>query len=63
MLCLKAGPGASTTNPDNTGVTVTGVIDNSASDGYIWKYLYTLSTTAGVPADTSSCGVARLSTA
>ena len=46
MLCLKAGPGASTTNPDNTGVTVTGVIDNSASDGYIWKYLYTLSTTA-----------------
>ena len=46
MLCLKAGPGASTTNPDNTGVTVAGVIDNSASDGYIWKYLYTLSTTA-----------------
>ena len=46
MLCLKAGPGACTTNPDNAGVTVSGVIDNSASDGYIWKYLYTLSTTA-----------------
>lgn len=46
MLCIKAGPGASTTNPDNTGVTVAGVIDNTASDGYIWKYLYTLSTTA-----------------
>tara|TARA_B110000211_G_scaffold81251_1_gene95133 strand:- start:8511 stop:9875 length:1365 start_codon:yes stop_codon:yes gene_type:complete len=46
MLCLKAGPGASTTNPDNSGVTTAGVIDFSASDGYIWKYLYTLSTTA-----------------
>lgn len=46
MLCLKAGPGASTTNPDNVGVKVAGVIDNTASDGYIWKYLYTLSTTA-----------------
>ena len=46
MLCLKAGPGASTTNPDNVGVKVSGVIDNTSSDGYIWKYLYTLSTTA-----------------
>ena len=46
MICIKAGSGASTTNPDNTGVQTAGVIDFSASDGYIWKYLFTLTTTA-----------------
>ena len=54
MICLKAGPGASTTNPDNTGVKVAGVIDHTSSDGYIWKYLYTLSTTASTKFLTSA---------
>ena len=40
-MCLKAGAGASTTNPDNTGVQTSGVINHSGSDGYIWKYMYT----------------------
>ena len=43
-LCLKAGSGASTTNPDTTGVQTSGVINHSGSDGYIWKYMYTVPT-------------------
>ena len=46
-ICLKSS-GVSTTNPDLQGVTTSGVIDNTSSDGYIWKYLYT------VPVDTAS---------
>jgi hypothetical protein len=43
-MCLKAGAGASTTNPDDTGVQTSGVINHSGSDGYIWKYMYTVPT-------------------
>ena len=43
-MCLKAGSGDSSTNPDDTGVTTTGVIYHSGSDGYIWKYMYTVPT-------------------
>ena len=43
-MCLKSGSGASTTNPDNTGVQTSGVINHSGSDGYIWKYMYTVPT-------------------
>ena len=43
-MCLKKGTGASTTNPDNTGVQTSGVINHSGSDGYIWKYMYTVPT-------------------
>ena len=43
-MCLKAGAGASTTNPDVTGVQTSGVINHSSSDGYIWKYMYTVNT-------------------
>jgi hypothetical protein len=42
-LCLKSG-GISTKNPDIAGVVTSGVVDYSADDGYIWKYLYTVST-------------------
>jgi len=42
-LCLKSG-GISTQNPDTTGVQTNGVIDFTSSDGYIWKYLFTVST-------------------
>lgn len=44
-ICLKSG-GISTKNPDIAGLTTNGVIDYSANDGYIWKYLYTVSTDA-----------------
>jgi hypothetical protein len=44
-MCLKAGAGASTTDPDATGVQTTGVINHSGSDGYIWKYMFTVNTT------------------
>ena len=43
-MCLKAGSGASSTNPDVTGVQTSGVINHSGSDGYIWKYMYTVPT-------------------
>lgn len=46
-ICLKSG-GVSTTNPDIGGVTTSGVIDHAATDGYIWKYMYT------IPVDTGS---------
>ena len=46
-MCLKSG-GVSSTNPDIAGVTTSGVIDHSATDGYIWKYMYT------IPVDTGS---------
>jgi hypothetical protein len=46
-ICLKSG-GTCTVNPDIGGVTTSGVIDNTSSDGYIWKYLFT------VPVDTGS---------
>jgi hypothetical protein len=42
-LCLKSG-GISTANPDSVGITTNGVIDFTSSDGYIWKYLFTVST-------------------
>ena len=42
-VCLKSG-GSSTKNPDVAGVQTNGVIDYTADDGYIWKYVYTLST-------------------
>jgi len=43
-LCLKVGTGASSTNPDVIGVQTSGVIDHSGTDGYIWKYMYTVPT-------------------
>jgi hypothetical protein len=43
-MCLKAGSGTSSTNPDVTGVQTSGVINHSATDGYIWKYMYTVPT-------------------
>ena len=43
-MCLKAGSGASSTNPDNTALSTSGVINHSGSDGYIWKYMYTIPT-------------------
>ena len=46
-MCLKSG-GISTTNPDIGGVTTAGVIDQSSTDGYIWKYMFT------VPVDVAS---------
>jgi hypothetical protein len=42
-ICLKAG-GISTQNPDTTGIQTNGIIDFTGSDGYIWKYLFTVST-------------------
>lgn len=42
-ICLKSG-GISTQNPDTAGIQTNGVIDFTSSDGYIWKYLYTVST-------------------
>jgi len=42
-LCLKSG-GSSTKNPDVAGITTNGIIDYTGDDGYIWKYLYTVST-------------------
>tara|TARA_B110000908_G_scaffold21081_1_gene23713 strand:+ start:2277 stop:3608 length:1332 start_codon:yes stop_codon:yes gene_type:complete len=45
-LCLKAGPAQSTKNPDNTGVQTAGIIDYSAVDGYVWKYMFSLSSDA-----------------
>jgi hypothetical protein len=48
FMCLKAGTGTSTYNPDNIGVLTTGVINDSGqytgTDGYIWKYMYTVPT-------------------
>ena len=45
-MCLRAGAGASTTNPDNVGVQTSGVIGSvSTNDGYIWKYMYTVPAT------------------
>ena len=43
-MCLKAGSGTSTTNPDTTGVQTSGVINHSGTDGYIWKYMFTVPT-------------------
>lgn len=42
-ICLKSG-GTSTKNPDVAGVQTSGIIDYTGDDGYIWKYLYTVST-------------------
>ena len=41
-LCLRSN-GVSTVSPDTVGIRTSGIIDFSASDGYIWKYLFTLS--------------------
>ena len=43
-MCLKSGSGTSSTNPDTTGVQTSGVINHSGSDGYIWKYMFTVPT-------------------
>ena len=49
FMCLKAGTGTSTYNPDNIGVATTGVINDqgayNGTDGYIWKYMFTIPTT------------------
>ena len=49
FMCLKAGTGTSTYNPDNVGVATTGVINDqgayNGTDGYIWKYMFTIPTT------------------
>jgi hypothetical protein len=46
FLCLRAGSGASTYNPDTVGVQTSGVIGTTTTnDGYIWKYMYTIPTT------------------
>ena len=42
-MCLKAGNGTSVINPDIVGVLVSGVHATS-SDGYIWKYMFTVPT-------------------
>lgn len=42
-LCLKSG-GVSTVNPDTVGVQTSGIIDFTSQDGYIWKYMFTVST-------------------
>jgi hypothetical protein len=52
-LCLKSG-GVSTQNPDTSGIVTNGVIDFSANDGYIWKYLFTVSTDDSVKFLTSA---------
>jgi len=45
-MCLKAGTGTSTYNPDTIGVHTAGVINDAATytgtDGYIWKYMFTV---------------------
>lgn len=52
-LCIKSG-GISTRNPDLEGVQTSGIIDFSDDDGYIWKYLFTLSTDAAIKFLTSA---------
>jgi len=42
-VCLKSG-GISTQNPDTAGIQTNGILDFGGSDGYIWKYLFTVST-------------------
>ena len=41
-ICLKAGSGASTTEPTGTSTAV----PSAGADGYIWKYLYTIDATS-----------------
>ena len=45
-LCLRNGPGNSVKSPDDTGA-VSGIINYEVNDGYIWKYLYSVSTSNG----------------
>jgi len=45
-LCLKAGPGVSTNSPDNTALQTAGIIDYQDIDGYVWKYMFSLSSDA-----------------
>jgi hypothetical protein len=52
-MCLKTG-GVSTTNPDIAGVTTAGVIDHASTDGYIWKYMYTIPVDTGAKFLTAS---------
>ena len=40
-ICLKAGGGTSSVNPDVLGVVTTGVHATGA-DGYVWKYMFTI---------------------
>ena len=42
-MCLKAGGATSTVNPDVIGVQTSGV-HATGSDGYVWKYMYTIPT-------------------
>ena len=45
-MCLRAGTGASTYNPDTIGVQTSGVIGTGDdNDGYVWKYMYTVPAT------------------
>ncbi len=45
-MCLKAGTGASTYNPDTIGTRTAGVIGTGDdNDGYVWKYMYTIPAT------------------
>lgn len=53
-ICLKAGPGSSNRNPDIEQLQTSGVIDFSQNDGYIWKYLFTVSSNATTQFLTSS---------
>jgi len=52
-MCLKAGTGASSVDPDVIGVQVSGVHVTGA-DGYIWKYMFTLTSTLATKFLTSS---------
>jgi hypothetical protein len=55
-ICLKSG-GASSVSPDIGGIQTSGIIDFTSGanvDGYIWKYLFTLSTDASTKFLTSA---------
>jgi hypothetical protein len=52
-ICLKSG-GSSNVSPDVGGIVTSGIIDFTASDGYIWKYLFTLSSDASTKFLTSA---------
>ena len=43
FMCLKAGTGTSSVNPDVIGVQTSGV-HATGGDGYVWKYMYTVPT-------------------
>jgi archaellum component FlaF (FlaF/FlaG flagellin family) len=67
-LCLRAGINAttgaasgSTVNPESSPIDTAGVIDNRDSDGYIWKYMFTVDTNSATAFLTSAfCPVKHL---